>query len=51
MHPDDLESIWVCHRCREKFVFYSDVEYHVRTTDHAEISKHDFQSGNIIADA
>ena len=34
MHPDDLKAIWICHECRMKFLFHSDVEDHKDSTGH-----------------
>jgi hypothetical protein len=39
MHPDDLNAIWICHECKIKFVFHSDVEDHKNSTDHKLIEK------------
>ena len=34
MHPDDLKAIWICHECKMRFLFHSDVEDHNDTTGH-----------------
>jgi hypothetical protein len=34
MHPDDLKAIWICHECKMKFVFHSDIEDHNDSTGH-----------------
>ncbi len=34
MHPDDLKAIWICHDCKMKFVFHSDIEDHKDSTGH-----------------
>ncbi len=34
MHPDDLKAIWICHECKMKFVFHSDIEDHKDSTGH-----------------
>ena len=34
MHPDDLKAIWICHECKQKFVFHSDTEDHNNSTGH-----------------
>ncbi len=39
MHPDDLKVIWICHECKMKFAFHSDVEDHKELTDHQLIEK------------
>jgi hypothetical protein len=39
MHPDDLKAIWVCHECRAKFVFHSDVDDHKDLTGHKPVEK------------
>jgi hypothetical protein len=39
MHPDDLKAIWICHECRMKFVFHSDVDDHKDSAGHKLIEK------------
>ena len=39
MHPDDLKAIWICHECRMKFFFHSDVDDHKDSTGHKLIEK------------
>jgi hypothetical protein len=39
MHPDDLKAIWICHECRMKFFFYSDIDDHKDSTGHKLIAK------------
>ncbi len=39
MHPDDLKSMWICHVCKMKFVFHSDVDDHKGLTGHDVIEK------------
>ncbi|MDQ3836085.1 MAG: hypothetical protein M3270_04030 [Thermoproteota archaeon] len=39
MHPDDLEAIWICHECKIKFFFNSDVQDHKDSTGHKVIEK------------
>ena len=34
MHPDDLKAIWICHECKMKFIFHSDIEDHNNSTGH-----------------
>jgi hypothetical protein len=39
MHPDDLKAIWICHECRMKFLFHSDVEDHRSLSGHKIVEK------------
>ncbi len=39
MHPDDLNYIWVCEKCKTKFSFMSDIEEHKKDTGHLSITK------------
>ncbi len=39
MHPDDLKAIWICHECKMKFVFHSDIEDHNDSTGHKVTEK------------
>ena len=39
MHPDDLKVIWICHECKMKFLFHSDVEDHTGLSGHKLIAK------------
>ncbi len=39
MHPDDLKAIWICHECKMKFIFYSDMADHKSSTGHTVIEK------------
>ena len=39
MHPDDLKAIWICHECKMKYVFHSDIEDHKDSTGHKVIEK------------
>jgi hypothetical protein len=39
MHPDDLRAIWICHECKMKFIFHSDIEDHKDSTGHKVIEK------------
>ena len=39
MHPDDLKAIWICHECKMKFVFHSDIEDHNDSTGHKMAEK------------
>jgi hypothetical protein len=39
MHPDDLKAIWICHECKMKYVFHSDIEDHKDATGHKVIEK------------
>jgi hypothetical protein len=39
MHPDDLKAIWICHECRSKFIFHSDIEDHNNSTGHRVTEK------------
>jgi hypothetical protein len=48
MHPDDLNVIWICHECKSKFVFNSDVEQHRARSAHLLIQKYDLFSGRLI---
>lgn len=34
MHQDDLKAIWICHECKMKFLFHSDIEDHKDSTGH-----------------
>jgi hypothetical protein len=49
MHPEDLNTIWICHECRSSFVFYSDVEDHKTKMSHSTIEKYDLVSGKLLA--
>ena len=49
MHPDDLNSIWMCHECASSFVFRSDVDDHKEKTGHSLLSKFDLLSGKLLA--
>ncbi len=37
MHPDDLNTIWLCCECRRNFLFHSDVEDHKREFNHSKV--------------
>ena len=39
MHSDDLKAIWICHECKMKYVFHSDIEDHKDSTGHKVIEK------------
>jgi ribosome biogenesis protein Nip4 len=39
MHPDDLKAIWICHECKMKFLFHSDIEDHKDSTGHKQTEK------------
>jgi hypothetical protein len=39
MQPDDLKAIWICHECRTKFLFHSDIDDHKDSTGHKLIAK------------
>ena len=37
MHPDDLNTMWVCCQCRSNFLFHSDVEDHKKEFNHSRV--------------
>jgi hypothetical protein len=39
MHPDDLKAIWICHECKMKYIFHSDIVDHKDLTGHDLIEK------------
>jgi hypothetical protein len=39
MHPDDLKAIWICHECKMKYIFHSDIADHKDLTGHDLIEK------------
>jgi len=44
MHPDDLNTIWVCRKCGRNFAFNSDAEDHRRQFNHSDMMLCDFGS-------
>ncbi len=48
MHHDDLKMMWVCNKCRSRFVFHSDVDEHRKKTEHLTIEKYDLKSGKLV---
>ena len=41
MHPDDLNTMWLCCECRRNFLFHSDVEDHKREFNHSRVVLYD----------
>ena len=39
MHEDDLKAMWICHECKMKYIFQSDIEDHKDSTGHKVIEK------------
>ena len=39
MHQDDLKAIWICHECKMRFIFHSNVDDHKSSTGHKVIEK------------
>ncbi len=37
MHPDDLNTMWLCCECRRNFLFHSDVEDHKKEFNHSKV--------------
>jgi hypothetical protein len=37
MHPDDLNTMWLCCECKRNFLFHSDVEDHKREFNHSRV--------------
>jgi hypothetical protein len=41
MHPDDLNTMWLCCECGRNFLFHSDVEDHKREFNHSRVVLYD----------
>ncbi len=37
MHPEDLNTVWLCCECRRNFLFHSDVEEHKKQFHHPKV--------------
>lgn len=37
MHPEDLNTVWLCCECRQNFLFHSDVEDHRKQFNHSKV--------------
>jgi hypothetical protein len=45
MHPDDLNTMWLCCECGRKFVFHSDVDDHEKQMSHSKMVLYDLGGG------
>jgi hypothetical protein len=41
MHPDDLNTMWLCCECGRRFVFHSDVKDHENHMNHSRMMLYD----------
>lgn len=43
MHPDDLNTMWLCRECGLSFAFHSDVEIHKKQFNHSMMLLYDLK--------
>jgi hypothetical protein len=43
MHPDDLNTVWLCRECGQSFAFHSDVESHKTEFNHSMMMLYDLR--------
>jgi len=48
MHEEDLKNVWICGKCKMRFVFRSDINDHKSRCGHSILQKYDLTSGRLL---